>query len=284
MNSTKWPLTRRIRPRRTRRAKSLGTSRAGGWPRSAKRRRPRRPTLPAAFALYKELAAKYAGLEPGDAAQKNLSDPGLTKELEAWKHVAKVVAAEKALDTPSAKVDLAVAKALDTPSAKVDLAVAKAALEAVQKDFAGTKAAAVAQECWARIEGWAKAKAKADEAQKLEAENPPGAETAYKAVTARFPDSDAGKAARARLQDAGFRRELSAWALLKKMQKSEQSLVAVPGGKAQVSDKAWMAKNRMRLGAIRAAAANLKKSYEDTAAWAEARKIVEKYGIDLEKK
>jgi len=269
MNSTKWPLTRRIRPRRTRRAKSLGTSRAGGWPRSAKRRRPRRPTLPAAFALYKELAAKYAGLEPGDAAQKNLSDPGLTKELEAWKHVAKVVAAEKALDTPSAKVDLA---------------VAKAALEAVQKDFAGTKAAAVAQECWARIEGWAKAKAKADEAQKLEAENPPGAEAAYKAVTARFPDSDAGKAARARLQDAGFRRELSAWALLKKMQKSEQSLVAVPGGKAQVSDKAWMAKNRMRLGAIRAAAANLKKSYEDTAAWAEARKIVEKYGIDLEKK
>jgi hypothetical protein len=132
------------------------------------------------------------------------------------------------------------------------------------------------------LEAWPKTQTEA--AQKLETEKPPEAEAAYKAILEKFPDSEFAKAARARLDDPGFKRQLTAWAHLKTIQKAEALFVTVPGAKAQASDKAWGGRNAARLSTIRTVARTLKKDFADTAAWKEAEKILVKYGIDLEKK
>jgi len=254
-----------------------------GWGRNALRVAQGQETtdLPAAVKTYKALAANYAGLDIGDEAKKKLDDPGLAKDLEAWPQVAKVLAVEKALSAPAAPATSGVSSS-PAVAAKPDMAGAKAALETLKKDYAGTKAATLAQESWTRIEAWPKTQTEA--AQKLETEKPPEAEVAYKAILEKFPDSEFAKAARARLDDPGFKRQLAAWAHLKTILKAEESFVAVPGAQAQASDKAWGGHNAARLSTVRSAARILKKDFADTAAWKEAEKVLQKYGIDVDKK
>jgi nucleotide-binding universal stress UspA family protein len=132
------------------------------------------------------------------------------------------------------------------------------------------------------LEAWPKTQTEA--AQKLETENPPEAEAAYKAILEKFPDSEFAKTARARLDDPGFKRQLTAWAHLKTIQKAEALFVTVPGTQAQASDRAWGGRNAARLSTVRSAARILKKDFADTAAWKEAEKVLQKYGIDVDKK
>jgi hypothetical protein len=254
-----------------------------GWGRNALRVAQGQETtdLPAAAKIYKVLVTNYAGLDIGDEAKKKLDDPGLAKDLEAWPQVAKVLAVEKALSAPAAPATSGVSSS-PAVAAKPDMAGAKAALETLKKDYATTKAATLAQEAWTRIEAWPKTQTEA--AQKLETENPPEAEAAYKAVIEKFPDSEFAKAARARLGDPGFKRQLTAWAHLKTIQKAEALFVPVPGAKAQASDRAWGGRNAARLSTIRTVARTLKKDFSDTAAWKEAEKVLQKYGIDVDKK
>ena len=132
------------------------------------------------------------------------------------------------------------------------------------------------------LEAWPKTQTEA--AQKLETENPPEADAAYKAVIEKFPDLEFAKAARARLDDPGFKRQLTAWAHLKTILKAEESFVAVPGAQAQASDRVWGSRNAARLSTIRTVARMLKKNFPDTAAWKEAEKVLQKYDIDVDKK
>ena len=229
--------------------------------------------FPAALARYKELSAKFSGLEAGAEAKKKLDDPELAREPEAWKLAGKILAAEKALTAPPGK---------GSPG-RVDMAALRSALETLKKDHAASRATAAAQEAWPSLEAWPKKQM--DAAQALEAEKPVEAEALYTDLIAKLGDGDDAKAARARLNDKVFKRNLTAWnSYLTPIIKAEEALKAVPKAKASAMEKVWLQKNAFAVGTIKAGALGLKRDYADTAAWKEAQKVLAKYEIELNPK
>jgi hypothetical protein len=223
----------------------------------------------AAYARYQDLAARYAGLEAGEAAKQRLADPAVPKELESWKPVIAIRAALKELTTAGGKAE----------DAAKSLAALNGSLATLQKDNAGSKAEAAGKAAAQELATWKKQQLTA--AKAAETTTPLDAEAIYKDLQTRFGDATA----KARLADKDFKRQLNAWNThLTKMLKAESGFKDVPGAHPVANDKAWLQKNRSKVESMIAGALALKKGYEDTAAWKEAQKLLEKYEIDLEPK
>jgi hypothetical protein len=230
--------------------------------------------LPAAVEVYRDLAAKYAELEVGKVAAARLAEPNLDKDLEVWKkHMADIVVLEKALTAPPDSKRPA--------NPRTTLAALDAKVEALVKEYPGTKGEAAGKASAKRARDWAVKQFAAG--QELEATNPAEAQAIYKDLAARFAGAEGG--AKARLDDPAFKRQCDAWdAYLKKVAKLEAAFVAVPNAKPQVSDAAWLQTNQGAVTALQRAARSLQKQFPDTVAMSECQKLLGKYGISLEGK
>lgn len=227
--------------------------------------------LPAAIKRYQELATRYAGLAVGDAAAKRLTDDTITREVEAWKHVTKILAAEQALTHPETDKH--------PPPAKAQLSAIDEALSALRKDYPGSKALVQGEAAQKRVQVWQKAQLQA--AADLEGKDPGEAEAVYKDLAGRFTGTDTGQAARARLDDKAFKKQVEAWGVLKKMQELEKSFTAIPGAVPKATDAAWLKPNKPVLDKMKSLAKGLQQRNAETVAWTKAQALLAQYDIVL---
>jgi hypothetical protein len=207
----------------------------------------------------------------GDAAAKRLTDDTITREVEAWKHVTKILAAEQALTHPEADKR--------PPPAKPQLGAIDDALSALRKDYSGSKALIQGEAALARVQAWQKAQLQA--AGDLEGQDPGQAEALYKDLASRFTGTDTGKDARVRLDDKAFKKQVEGWGVFKKMQELEKSLTAIPGAVPKATDAAWMKQNKPVVDKLKSLAKGLQQRNADTVGWTKAQGMLEQYGIVL---
>lgn len=139
--------------------------------------------------------------------------------------------------------------------------------------------ASAAQDVLDHVRRWADSELKKTKA--LESEDPVAAGRAYKQLAYRFSGLDSGAEAAARLKDPALIKEAKAWQYLLKVEKAVKALQDVPGAEAKATDKAWLAKNSLRVAEIRSAAKQAAQGCEGTLAQARIQSILDQYGIEV---